>query len=109
METESKLLQHEDNVGRLKLNTKTVDIQALQLHITVVRSIRTIYSDTELLGKMLMDSTQNLDTKNLVPRIHFHHSCTPMGNGEIFWEKWKWKWKNGNIYVIYDFFVPKFC
>ena len=100
METESKILQHEDNVGRLKLNTKTVDIQALQLHITVVRSINT-------LTLSYRENNQNTRTGILQARIqhsrspkHFHHSRTPMEKmknwkyGEIFfgknWKNWKY-------------------
>ena len=100
METESKLLQHEDNMGRLKLNTKTVDIQALQLHITVGRSINT-------LTLSYRENNQNTQTGILQARIqhsrspkHFHHSRTPMEKmknwkyGEIFfgknWKKWKY-------------------
>jgi len=100
METESSKFQHVDNVERQKLNTTTVDIQALQLPITVVRSINT-------LTLSYRENNQNTPTGILQARIqhsrlpkHFHHSRTPMEKmknwkyGEMFfgknWKKWKY-------------------
>jgi len=80
-ETAKYLLQHEDNIK----NLASKDKYKLQ---------RTIYSDTEPLGKIWMDSThkksRNEDTFSTPPYTH-----EKMKKWRIFfWERWKWKWKH---------------
>ena len=85
-ETDKYLSQNEDNIKNLAREDKYGE-DKLQ---------RTIYSDTEPLGKIWMDSThkksRNEDTFSSPSYTHEKNEKMEKWRN-FFWKKWKWKWK----------------